>query len=192
MSQTRSPLRVLSAAPTLLLTTLSKPRLIAKKNRRRQRNREAYPRHLEIPQDTPTLPTQYAPVPDLRRPRVAVHLRQLQLGLGPRPRGQRRVADDVAQRLPADTHVSVEQIPRRVRSIEAPGHLFSYLCVSASAKAFRFEWSRMTLMLTNEPMSSFLARNIDILTDIRLAHSSNPFLRGLIQIGRGRAMHHQI
>lgn len=37
------------------------------------------PRHIEIPEDTPTLPTHDTPVPYLRAARVCVHLAQLQL-----------------------------------------------------------------------------------------------------------------
>lgn len=60
----------------------------------------AYPRHLEVAKDTPSLAAEYAPVADLRRVRVAVHLRQLQLGLCAHARRERRVADDVAEGLP--------------------------------------------------------------------------------------------
>lgn len=60
---------------------------------------DAYPRQLEIPEDTSSLAAQDAPVPDLRRVRVAVHLRQLELGRGAHARRERRVADDVAEGL---------------------------------------------------------------------------------------------
>lgn len=61
---------------------------------------QTYPRHLEVPENTPRLSSNDAPVPDLRRPRVAVHLRELELRLGPHARRQRLVADNVPQRLP--------------------------------------------------------------------------------------------
>lgn len=59
----------------------------------------AYPRHLEVAKDTTPLAAEYAPVSDLRRVRVAVHLRQLQLGLRAHARREGRVADDVAEGL---------------------------------------------------------------------------------------------
>lgn len=40
-----------------------------------------------------------------------------------------------------------------------------YRSVSCSAKTFLLVWSRMTLMLTKHPKSSFFDRNIDILGD---------------------------
>ena len=58
-----------------------------------------YPRHLEIPQYTSPLPSLYAPIPNLRRPCVAMHLRQLELCLGACPCRQREVADDVSESL---------------------------------------------------------------------------------------------
>lgn len=60
----------------------------------------AYSRQLEIPEDTTRLASHDASVADLCRTGVAVHLRQLQLGLGAGSGGELRVADDVAQRLP--------------------------------------------------------------------------------------------
>lgn len=59
-----------------------------------------YPRHLEIPQHTPSFATFNTPISDLRRAGIAMHLRQLQLRLGARPRGQGKIADDVSKRLP--------------------------------------------------------------------------------------------
>lgn len=41
----------------------------------------------------------------------------------------------------------------------------TYLSVSCFSYTFRLVWSRMTLMLTKQPRSSFFARNIDILRD---------------------------
>lgn len=38
-----------------------------------------------------------------------------------------------------------------------------YRSGSCSAKTFLFVWSRMTLMLTKQPRSSFLERNIDMM-----------------------------
>lgn len=70
--------------------------------------RQTHPRHLEVPEDTPRLPSEDTPVPNLRRPRVSVHLRQLQLRLGPHARRERRVPDNVPERLPGDItdHIS--------------------------------------------------------------------------------------
>jgi hypothetical protein len=61
-----------------------------------------YSRHLEIPQHTPSFATFNTPISDLCRAGIAMHLRQLQLRLGARPRGQGKIADDVSKRLPID------------------------------------------------------------------------------------------
>ncbi len=62
-----------------------------------------YPRHLEIPQHTPSFTTFNTPISDLCRAGIAMHLRQLQLRLGAPPRRQGKIADDVSQRLPIDS-----------------------------------------------------------------------------------------
>ena len=66
-------------------------------------NRRAftYSCHFKIAQDTSTLTAHDTSIADLCRPRVAVHLRQLQLGLGADSRCQGRVADNVAKSLPS-------------------------------------------------------------------------------------------
>jgi hypothetical protein len=61
-----------------------------------------YPAKSEITEDTTALPSHYAPVLDLGEPRVAMHLRELKLGLGADTLGQRGVADDVAECLPTE------------------------------------------------------------------------------------------
>ena len=63
--------------------------------------KETYPGQLEVSKNTTPLATHQATSVDLRRPRVAMHLSELELGLGSRPRRQRRVADDVSERLSA-------------------------------------------------------------------------------------------
>lgn len=59
----------------------------------------SYPRHLEVGQDTPRLAAEQAPVADLCRAGVGVHLCELQLGLCACPGGERRVADNISQGL---------------------------------------------------------------------------------------------
>lgn len=86
--------------------------LVAPRGRKRKpktkKNRAGpYPRHLEVPEDTPSLSSEQAPVPDLGRVRVAVHLRELELGLGAHARGERGVPDDVAEGLSVPARVSL-------------------------------------------------------------------------------------
>lgn len=61
-----------------------------------------YPRHLEVSEDTTRSTSHNTTVADLRRTGVAVHLRELELGLGADSRWQRRVSDHVAKGLPAN------------------------------------------------------------------------------------------
>jgi hypothetical protein len=61
-----------------------------------QASDSTYPRHLKIPQYTSPLPSLNAPIPDLRRASIAVHLPQLELCLGARPSRKTEVADDVS------------------------------------------------------------------------------------------------
>lgn len=70
-----------------------------KRGRKQTKMEITHPRHLEIPKDAPPLAAQYAPVPYLRRVRVAVHPTQLELRLGALPGRERRVADDIAKGL---------------------------------------------------------------------------------------------
>ena len=58
-----------------------------------------YPSHPKRPKHTPRNPTHLTPIIDLRRPRVAMHLVQLQLSLGAHALGQGGVTDDVAEGL---------------------------------------------------------------------------------------------
>lgn len=63
------------------------------------RERKSYASHLEVAQHTTALTTHDAPVVDLCRPRVAVHLRQLQLRFGADSWGERGVSDDITECL---------------------------------------------------------------------------------------------
>ena len=58
-----------------------------------------YPSHLEIPKNTPPLPTHHTSIPKLRRPCIAMHLRKLQLRLRSCPLWQRGIVNDVAKGL---------------------------------------------------------------------------------------------
>jgi hypothetical protein len=138
-------------------------------------HRITYPRHLEIPQHTSPFATFNTPISDLRRAGIAMHLRQLQLRLGARPRGQGKIADDISKRLPIDP-VSQQRAlvapndPTTSQWMageweEAEGE--AYRSGSCSAKTLRLVWSRITLTLTKQPRSSFLALNIDMLADYR-------------------------
>lgn len=85
--------------------------------------------------------------------------------------GKCRVANNVAKSLPnkrkhkpVSSHVnpvvlfvlfSVHKIQKQVTK-EKEQNLRIYLSASCASKTCRFVWSRMTLMLTKEPMSSFL------------------------------------
>lgn len=116
-----------------------------------------------------------------------MHLRQLQLGLCAHARREGRVADDVAEGL-SGFGATTGTISNRSRIIVLDilllctfvlargkqadggrGLLWSgrmgraYLSASCFSYTFRLVWSRMTLMLTKQPRSSFFARNIDIL-----------------------------
>ena len=55
--------------------------------------------HSEVAKDTSSLATHYTPVLDLREARVAVHLRELELGLGAHALRECGVADNVSERL---------------------------------------------------------------------------------------------
>jgi hypothetical protein len=55
--------------------------------------------HPKIAKNTSALATHYAPVLDLGEACVAVHLRELELGLGAHALRERGIADDVAERL---------------------------------------------------------------------------------------------
>lgn len=59
-----------------------------------------YSRHLEVSEDTACSPSHDASVANLRSAGVAVHLRELELGLGAHPRRQGCVSDHVAKSLP--------------------------------------------------------------------------------------------
>jgi hypothetical protein len=63
---------------------------------------DTYSRHLEVPQHTSSLSSLYTSIPYLRWSRVAMHLRQLQLGLSAGSLGKTQVADDVSEGLPVD------------------------------------------------------------------------------------------
>lgn len=133
-----------------------------------------YPRHLEIPQHTPSFATFNTPISNLRRAGIAMHLRQLQLRLGARPRGQGKIADDVSKRLPIDpvsqqcaSVAPVDPTTGQLMAGEVGGGRGAYRSGSCSAKTLRLVWSRITLTLTKQPRSSFLALNIDMLADYR-------------------------
>ena len=55
-----------------------------------------YPRHLEVPQHTPSLPSFYTTITDLCGPCVAVHLAQFELGLGARSCWEAQIANDIS------------------------------------------------------------------------------------------------
>lgn len=61
---------------------------------------ETYPTQSKVAHDTPSSASHDTSVLDLGRTSVGVHLGKLELGLGTDTRGQRRVADDVAESLP--------------------------------------------------------------------------------------------
>ncbi len=58
-----------------------------------------HPRHPKIAQNPPRLAPRNAAIVNLRGARIAVHLGQLELGLGTGSLGESRVPDDVAQGL---------------------------------------------------------------------------------------------
>ena len=62
-------------------------------------NSITYPSNPEIPEHTSCNSTSHASVLDLCWPRVGVHLRELELGLGAHTLRQRGVANNVAKRL---------------------------------------------------------------------------------------------
>ena len=62
-------------------------------------NDPTYPRHSEIPKDTPRLAAEDAPSLDLDRPCVRVHSRELELGLCAHARCEGRVANNVSEGL---------------------------------------------------------------------------------------------
>jgi len=67
-----------------------------------------YPSHPEVSENTSSLSTHHAPVPDLRWSCVAVHLGELELGLRACALGEGSIANHVAERLPEQkTRVSV-------------------------------------------------------------------------------------
>jgi hypothetical protein len=63
------------------------------------RVKNTYSSQSEVAEDTSTLSAHDAPVLDLGEPRVAVHLRELQLCLGADSLWKRRVSDNVSQCL---------------------------------------------------------------------------------------------
>jgi hypothetical protein len=68
-------------------------------------NRSAYPSKPEVAEDTTALAAHYAPVLDLCEACVAVHLGELELGLGADSLRERGVADDVPEGLPVPSLV---------------------------------------------------------------------------------------
>lgn len=76
-----------------------------------------YAAHPEVAKDTSALASHYTSVLDLREPRVAVHLRELELGLGAHTLWERRVSYYVSERLSRGQSVScgrcAEARPRR-------------------------------------------------------------------------------
>lgn len=71
---------------------------------------ETYSGHLEVSQDTSSLPTLDTSVPDLCRASVAVHLGELQLGVSAHTSRELHVADDVAESLP-EAHDGQRWVP---------------------------------------------------------------------------------
>lgn len=60
---------------------------------------EVIPRELEVSEDSSSLSSLETSIPDLRRACVAVHLRQLKLGLGAGTRGQTEVTNYITESL---------------------------------------------------------------------------------------------
>lgn len=91
-----------------------------------------------------------------------MHLRQLNVRLGAFAGGQRCVADDVAKSLSTRAlgqSLPFLELPKPLpRKDEVKARERAYLSVSYASNTFRFVWSRMIMVLTKQPMSSFLAR----------------------------------
>jgi hypothetical protein len=121
---------------------------------------KTYSCHAEITEDTTSLTTSNTSVLDLGGTGVAVHLRQLQLSLGAGALWQECVADDVAECLSksqCDQYTVLQtNDPDMTRCV-------ANLSVSFCSKTLRLVWSRMTLMLTKPPRSSFFERNMDMI-----------------------------
>lgn len=66
----------------------------------RKRGKGAHPGNSEVPEHTPRNPTSHTSILDLRRPRVGVHLGELELGLSAHTLRETRVADDITKSLP--------------------------------------------------------------------------------------------
>lgn len=125
-------------------------------SRRRAQIGTTHPSHPEVPEHTPSLTTHNTSIPDLCRAGIAVHLAELKLGLRARALGERGVADDVAESL------SVQVVLISLKSYGPIGIAKSYLSGSCCSKTLRLVWSRMFMMLTKQPRSSFFARNCAI------------------------------
>jgi hypothetical protein len=69
----------------------------------------AYPSHPEIAEDTSALAAHYTSVLDLGEPRVAMHLRELELCLGAHALRKRRVSYYVSKRLSGGQSVSCDR-----------------------------------------------------------------------------------
>lgn len=134
----------------------------------------AYPGHLEVAQHTTALAAHDASISDLSRSRVAVHLRQLELGLGANSGRECGIADYITEGLSEDRVSKMAQLERgeasppaerAVQSVRALGEWeeFAHLSVSCCSNTLRFVWSRRVRTLTKQPRSSFFARNIDML-----------------------------
>lgn len=122
---------------------------------------ETYSCHAEVSEDTATFGAHYTSVPDLRGAGVAVHLAELELRLRARALRERGVADDVAEGLPVipSHQYKAINIARNGDAACAWQKLHAYLSGSCCSKTLRFVWSRMFMMLTKQPKSSFLALN---------------------------------
>lgn len=103
---------------------------------------KTYSCHAEISEDTPSFASRYAPVPNLRRACVTVHLRELELGLRARALGECRVADHITQCLPkcpywvSEPFCGKDATVVRTRS-GSGGEVALYLSASCSWKTLR-------------------------------------------------------
>lgn len=60
---------------------------------------ETNPSNPKVPEHTPRNPTSHTSILDLRRPRVGVHLGELELGLGAHTLWETRIANDITESL---------------------------------------------------------------------------------------------
>lgn len=120
-----------------------------------------YSCHAEVSENTSSLCAHDTAVLDLCRAGVAVHLTELELRLRARALREGGITDDIAKGLSVTSRLSacVYCGSPMQRHYDVRRAKETYLSGSCCSKTLRLVWSRMFMMLTKQPRSSFLGLN---------------------------------